>query len=126
MVFDEQVGRTVYQLDDDGVVKKDGRKPQPIVEADGTGFSKEMTRKQTDSAKILWGNPAYLLATNTSAFTRYGWTAAIRGRRRGCYGITCLLLRNGRWRGNTGLPNARSLIVVKRVKRPWVHVVMPL
>ena len=81
IVFDEQVGRTVYQLDDDGVVKKDANgNPQPIVEADGTGFSKEMTRKQTDSAKILWGNPAYLLATNiTSAFTRYGWTAAIRG-----------------------------------------------
>lgn len=34
----------------------------------------------TDSGKYLWGNAAYCLAGRvTDAFSRYGWTAAIRG-----------------------------------------------
>ncbi|OIO59467.1 MAG: type VI secretion system contractile sheath large subunit [Alphaproteobacteria bacterium CG_4_10_14_0_2_um_filter_63_37] len=38
------------------------------------------TALEPDSTKFLWGNAAYLLANRvTTAFSLYGWTAAIRG-----------------------------------------------
>ena len=77
----EEVGRYIYQTDDQGqpVKGKDGRL-EVLTSTDSNGVVNEVTRKQTDSTKILWGNPAYLLATNiNAAFSAYGWTAAIRG-----------------------------------------------
>jgi len=81
LMFEEEVGRNVYQVDDQGnpVKGKDGRL-EILTATDAAGLVSELTRKQTDASKILWGNPAYLLATNiNAAFSRYGWTAAIRG-----------------------------------------------
>jgi len=81
LMFEEEVGRYIYQTDDQGqpVKGKDGRL-EVLTSTDSNGLVNEVTRKQTDSTKILWGNPAYLLATNiNAAFSAYGWTAAIRG-----------------------------------------------
>jgi type VI secretion system protein ImpC len=81
MVFDEEVGVNVFKTDDSGQIEKDAD-GHPVLElaTDAFGNAVEITRKQTDSSKLLWGNPAYLLALNiNAAFTNYGWTAAIRG-----------------------------------------------
>jgi type VI secretion system protein ImpC len=44
------------------------------------GFDYEESVDGTDNTKFCWGNAAYALAQNiTTAFSLYGWTAAIRG-----------------------------------------------
>ena len=75
--FNEDFARTVY--------KKDKAK-QEIVAFDSIeletvdGVQVEKKKKQVDPRKMLWGNPAYVLAQRiTNAFALHGWTAAIRG-----------------------------------------------
>jgi len=54
----------------------------PIIATglDEDGITFEKTLKQVDARKVLWGNPAYILAQRiTNAFSLFGWTAAIRG-----------------------------------------------
>ncbi|GLR12870.1 hypothetical protein GCM10007907_16600 [Chitinimonas prasina] len=53
---------------------------------EGVNYQEDVSRdpaaavKMPDSAKFLWGNPAFVLAERiTNAFAIYGWTAAIRG-----------------------------------------------
>ena len=52
------------------------------VPIDGIGFEEDVNGK--DHSKYLWGNAAYALADKiTTAFSQYGWTAAIRGKEGG-------------------------------------------
>lgn len=53
---------------------------------EGVNYQEDISRdpnatvKMPDTAKFLWGNPAFVLAERiTNAFSLYGWTAAIRG-----------------------------------------------
>lgn len=50
------------------------------TETDEDGIVSDKTLKQVDARKVLWGNPAYILAQRiTNAYSLFGWTAAIRG-----------------------------------------------
>ncbi len=52
-----------------------GEKTVPVKE-----FNYNESVDGMDNSKFCWGNPAYAMAVRiTSAFSKYGWTAAIRG-----------------------------------------------
>ncbi len=71
MYFDEEVLMFKNKEDDDGF---DTRENETLA------MHVEETHNNIDSGKILWGNPAYVLAQRiTNAYSMYGWTAAIRG-----------------------------------------------
>ncbi|MFQ3234882.1 MAG: type VI secretion system protein ImpC [Paraglaciecola sp.] len=71
--FDEVVSVNLYQTDKNG-------KSRIKVDIDDDKIEYEKVAKKVDASKILWGNPAYILAQRiTNAFSLYGWTAAIRG-----------------------------------------------
>ncbi len=79
--FDEDVAMNQFAVDEEGnpVLDSEGN-PQILTAVDGDGVEIELTRKQVNPSKVLWGNPAYVLAQRiTNAFALYGWTAAIRG-----------------------------------------------
>ena len=79
--FDEDVAVSLYKTDENGYRLLDNS-GNPIVQTreDDNGVVVEKTIKAVDSKKMLWGNPAYILArVITKSFSRYGWTAAIRG-----------------------------------------------
>ncbi len=71
--FDEDMAINEYQLND---------KEELVIgtETDEDGIVSDKTIKQVDARKVLWGNPAYILAQRiTNAYSLFGWTAAIRG-----------------------------------------------
>ena len=79
--FDEDVAVSLYRTDENGEIELDtsGNAVVQTLE-DPDGVVSEQTAKRVDSSKMLWGNPAYVLArVITKSFSRYGWTAAIRG-----------------------------------------------
>ena len=79
--FDEDVAVTLLKTYKNGNVmfSKSGQ-PIPMTTLDPRGVTVEKVAKKVDSSKMLWGNPAFVLArVITNAFATYGWTAAIRG-----------------------------------------------
>lgn len=79
--FDEDVAVTLLETDEDGnvMLSKNGQ-GIPMTTLDPRGVTVEKVAKKVDSSKMLWGNPAFVLArVITNAFATYGWTAAIRG-----------------------------------------------
>jgi len=78
--FDEDVAITEYLVDEDGQAILDSNGEKSPVTKKVNGVNVEKSKKRVDASKILWGNPAYVLAQRiTNAFSLYGWTAAIRG-----------------------------------------------
>jgi type VI secretion system protein ImpC len=73
MHFDENVSVTVYEENENGDAT-------PTTYQDASGVTFERTKRKVDARKMLWGNPAFVLGrVITRAYSRYGWTAAIRG-----------------------------------------------
>ncbi|WP_444995428.1 type VI secretion system contractile sheath large subunit [Aliikangiella sp. IMCC44359] len=80
--FDEDMAVNLFKIDEETQEEELDANGNPIIvtELDEDGITYEKTRKQVDARKVLWGNPAYILAQRiTNAFSLHGWTAAIRG-----------------------------------------------
>lgn len=80
--FDEDMAINLYKLDETTKETELDANGNPVIatDLDEDGITFEKTIKQVDARKVLWGNPAYILAQRiTNAFSLFGWTAAIRG-----------------------------------------------